>query len=180
LPPRTGALPPLARADELARLFKQGGLHIELLGLQAFALHRCGEDAQDRLREAVGLAETYGLRRVFADAHPDLGEWVRRVAADEPRRESEAPRPRAPARAARQPQAARAPSSVGRVLTPKERQVMEMLARNLSNKEIGRAMEVGETTVKWHVKNLFAKLDAGTRKQVVLRARILGLIRPAG
>ena len=98
LPPRTGALPPLARADELARLFKQGGLHIELLGLQAFALHRCGEDAQDRLREAVGLAETYGLRRVFADAHPDLGEWVRRVAADEPRRESEAPRPRAPAR----------------------------------------------------------------------------------
>ena len=63
------------------------------------------------------------------------------------------------------------------VLTPKEREVMELLAHNLSNKEIGRAMQVGETTIKWHVKNLFAKLDAGTRKQVVLRARILGLIK---
>ena len=28
-------------------------------------------------------------------------------------------------------------------------------------------MQVGEETIKWHVKNLFAKLDAGTRKQVV-------------
>jgi LuxR family maltose regulon positive regulatory protein len=37
-------------------------------------------------------------------------------------------------------------------------------------------MDVGETTIKWHVKNLFFKLDAGTRKQVVQRARILGLI----
>jgi len=40
-------------------------------------------------------------------------------------------------------------------------------------------MQVGEETVKWHVKNLFGKLDAGTRKQVVSRARILGLIEQA-
>jgi LuxR family maltose regulon positive regulatory protein len=40
-------------------------------------------------------------------------------------------------------------------------------------------MQVGETTVKWHVKNLLAKLDAGTRKEVVVRARILGLLQPA-
>ena len=39
-------------------------------------------------------------------------------------------------------------------------------------------MQVGEETIKWHVKNLFAKLDAGTRKQVVQRARILGLLKP--
>ena len=57
------------------------------------------------------------------------------------------------------------------VLTPKEREVLELLARNLSNKEIGLAMQVGEETIKWHMKNLFAKLDAGTRKQVVQRAR---------
>ena len=37
-------------------------------------------------------------------------------------------------------------------------------------------MQVGEETIKWHMKNLFAKLDAGTRKQVVQRARILGLL----
>ena len=64
-------------------------------------------------------------------------------------------------------------------LTPKEREVLELAARNLSNKEIGLAMQVGEETVKWHMKNLFAKLDAGTRKQVVQRARILGLLESA-
>ena len=54
-----------------------------------------------------------------------------------------------------------------------------LVARNLSNKEIGLAMQVGEETIKWHMKNLFAKLDAGTRKQVVSRARILGLLADA-
>jgi LuxR family maltose regulon positive regulatory protein len=64
-------------------------------------------------------------------------------------------------------------------LTPKEREVLELLARNFSNKEIGLALQSGEETIKWHVKNLFAKLDAGTRKQVVSRARILGLLTEA-
>ena len=63
-----------------------------------------------------------------------------------------------------------------KALTPKEREVLELLTRNLSNKEIGLAMQVGEATIKWHMKNLFAKLDAGTRKQVVQRVRILGLL----
>ena len=58
--------------------------------------------------------------------------------------------------------------------------ILRLLAGGYSNKEIARAMQVGEATVKWHVKNLFAKLDAGTRKQVVLRARILGLLAPEG
>ena len=64
-------------------------------------------------------------------------------------------------------------------LTPKEREVLALLARNLTNKEIGLAMQVGEQTIKWHLKNLFIKLDAGTRKQLVQRARILGLIDAA-
>jgi LuxR family transcriptional regulator, maltose regulon positive regulatory protein len=64
-------------------------------------------------------------------------------------------------------------------LTPKEREVLELLARNLSNKEVARAMQVGEETVKWHVKNLFAKLSADTRKQVVRRAQLLGLLEEA-
>ena len=55
-------------------------------------------------------------------------------------------------------------------------QVLELLARNLSNKEIGLAMRVGEETIKWHVKNL-AKLSAATRKQAVSRAH-LGFSRP--
>jgi LuxR family maltose regulon positive regulatory protein len=71
------------------------------------------------------------------------------------------------------PEARATPSMV---LTPKEREVLQLLERNLSNKEIGLAMQVGEETIKWHMKNLFIKLDAGTRKQVVQRARIQGLL----
>jgi LuxR family maltose regulon positive regulatory protein len=62
------------------------------------------------------------------------------------------------------------------VLTPKEREVLELIARNLSNKEVALAMHVGEETVKWHLKNLFGKLDAATRKHAVRRARLLGLL----
>jgi LuxR family maltose regulon positive regulatory protein len=155
----------LARADEAAQRVKLGRLHIELLGLRAWVQDRCGEQSLPLLREAADLAATFGLLRVFDDAHPDLGDWVRAALPGASNR----PQPSAPP-----PPRARATPSMA--LTPKEREVLELAARNLSNKEIGLAMQVGEETIKWHMKNLFAKLDAGTRKQVVQRARILGLI----
>ena len=70
------ALAPLARADERARQIRHGRLHIELMGLRALALERCGEVSHTLIHEAMDLARAYGLRRVFADAHPDLGVWV--------------------------------------------------------------------------------------------------------
>ena len=73
------ALEPLTRADALAQELKQGRLHIELLGLRAFVLDRCGEKSLGLLREAADLAQTYGLQRVFDDAHPALGDWVRQA-----------------------------------------------------------------------------------------------------
>ena len=172
------ALEPLARADALAQQLKQGRLHIELLGLRAFVLDRCGEKSLGLLREAADLAQAYGLQRVFDDAHPALGDWVRQAlrsaAGGGPGAAGPLAAPmRAPPAAA---EAARLRSNPSMALTPKEREVLELAARNLSNKEIGLAMQVGEATIKWHMKNLFAKLDAGTRKQVVQRARILGLL----
>lgn len=176
-----GALAPLARADAHARRLKQGRLHIELLGLRALALERCGEGSPALIHEAMDLARAHGLQRVFADVHPDLGAWAGTLMAEEAHPESLPVRAAAPAPAVAAAPVPPPPAGPhGTVLTPKEREVMTLLARNLSNKEIGRAMAVGETTVKWHVKNLFAKLDAGTRKQVVQRARILGLIGPEG
>ena len=128
------------------------------------------------LREAADLARSYGLARLFIDANPALGEWAARIITDEePSAHAAAPlRAAAPVRAK---SAARATPSIA--LTPKEREVLELLARNLSNKEVARAMQVGEETVKWHVKNLFVKLSADTRKQVVRRARLLGLLEEA-
>jgi LuxR family maltose regulon positive regulatory protein len=171
------AIEPLTRGEALARELKLGRLQLELTGLLALSLDRCGEKSLGRLREAADLARAYGLNRVFADAHPALGEWASQALGGDEAGLGSARAPAPPSRAAPPPrEAAKARSTPSMALTPKEREVLELLARNLSNKEIGLAMQVGEETIKWHVKNLFAKLDAGTRKQVVSRARILGLL----
>ncbi|HYP34616.1 MAG TPA: LuxR C-terminal-related transcriptional regulator [Burkholderiaceae bacterium] len=63
-----------------------------------------------------------------------------------------------------------------RTLTPKERSILQLLARDYSNKEIAKSIAVSDETVKWHLKNLFNKLDAGSRKHAVTRARSLGYL----
>jgi len=54
-------------------------------------------------------------------------------------------------------------------LSPREWDVPEHLSRRLPNKEISRSLDVHDETIKWNVKNLFEKLDAGSRKLVVSR-----------
>jgi LuxR family maltose regulon positive regulatory protein len=167
------AIAALQTAEDLALAARQGRVRLEAMALRAFALDRNGGDGSALVREAWNLAQTYGLARLFDDAHPALGDWARRVL--DPEGEG-VPAPVAPRRAPHS--ALRAPPST--VLTPKEREVLELLARNLSNKEIASAMGVGEETVKWHLKNLFGKLSAGSRKHVVRRAQLLGLLEAVG
>jgi LuxR family maltose regulon positive regulatory protein len=164
------ALEALEQAGKLAEAAKLGRVRIETMALRAFALQRNGDDGLPMLREATNLAETYGLKRLFVDAHPALHDWAERVGGGV---DAAPARPAAFAKARETPAPRATP---GTVLTPKEREVLELLARNLANKEIAGAMGVGEETVKWHLKNLFGKLDAGTRKHAVRRARLLGLL----
>jgi LuxR family maltose regulon positive regulatory protein len=177
-----GALQPLARARTLADAMKLGRVRIEVMALRAFALDRNGEKSVPLLQEAIGLANTYGLARLFVDAHPALGEWAQRVSAeqagarDEHRTAALSRALAAPMQAPRERAASAPRATPSMALTPKEREVLELLARNLSNKEIALAMQIGEETIKWHLKNLFGKLAAGTRKQLVSRARMLGLL----
>jgi LuxR family maltose regulon positive regulatory protein len=172
------AVEPLGRAEESARSMRQGRLTVEIKGLRALALDRSGVASRSLLLEAADLAQACGLLRVFTDAHPDLADWHRHVIGG-------VATVKAPAISASvvAPHGSPAPPPTratrtmpSMALTPKEREVLGLLARNLTNKEIGLAMHVGEETIKWHVRNLFLKVDAGSRKQVVQRARILGLI----
>ncbi|PVB60648.1 LuxR C-terminal-related transcriptional regulator [Labrenzia sp. 011] len=72
------------------------------------------------------------------------------------------------------PQVRRTPS--GSLLSPREREVLTLLGEGMSNKGIARQLKVGEPTVKFHMKNLFAKLGVSRRTLAVSVARSSGLL----
>ena len=61
-------------------------------------------------------------------------------------------------------------------LTARELEVLALLAQGLSNQQISARAQISMTTVKWHVKNIFAKLGVGTRVGALVRARALRLV----
>ena len=63
-------------------------------------------------------------------------------------------------------------------LTPRELDVIRLLARGFTNKEIGAALEVSETTVKWFVKNILQKLGVNDRTAAVTTALERGILHP--
>lgn len=65
------------------------------------------------------------------------------------------------------------------VLSPREAQVLQRLSHGASNKEIARSLEIQETTVKLHLRNLSDKLGARNRTEIVIKAMEQGLLRSA-
>ncbi len=84
--------------------------------------------------------------------------------------------PKAAARLMREVRAPESPES----LTERETEVLRLLAKGLSNKEIAQQLVIGEKTVKTHVSNILSKLNLASRTQAALHAARIGLVEGLG
>jgi DNA-binding NarL/FixJ family response regulator len=109
----------------------------------------------------------------------DLIAGIRTVAAGESLLSPSVTR-RVVDRMARQPIVGAAPDERIEELTPRERDVLALVARGLGNREIAAELVVEESTVKTHVKRILMKLGLRDRVQAVIYAYETGLIAPAG
>jgi DNA-binding NarL/FixJ family response regulator len=80
--------------------------------------------------------------------------------------------------ARQQPAAASTPPPAVAELTPREHEVLQLLARGLSNPEISEQLFISEATAKTHVARILQKLDLRDRVQAVIYAYETGLVAP--
>ncbi|MCK9285270.1 MAG: LuxR C-terminal-related transcriptional regulator [Rhodocyclaceae bacterium] len=168
----------LDQAGALAKRLNRGRETIQVLALQAVSGRGGKEAARGRLNESLSLAESCGLVRVYADTVPDVtGHIHQRLGQGDalPIGSEFAARLRN-IDGGRPPPRVEPAQTLGSILTPKEYEVLCLLAKRLPNKRIAESLDVGIETVKWHLKNLFSKLNAGSREHAVHRARTLGIL----
>jgi len=75
------------------------------------------------------------------------------------------PAPEAPAAQAASP-----------VLSEKERRVLRLAERGLRNRDMARELFVSDETIKWHLRNIYAKLEVNNRISALAKARALSLV----
>jgi ATP/maltotriose-dependent transcriptional regulator MalT len=131
------------------------------------------EEAAPLLRQGIELAELAGEPGAQIDGHRALASLHRAQEALGHAR-------RAEDRAAQilQMWGWTEETSVGLVepLSPREREVLHLIASGASNPEIAQALYISVNTVKKHVTNIFGKLGVTSRTQAVAQARALHLV----
>ena len=158
----------LAAAETQGRL----GSEIEILALLALARQGLGETegAQAALVQALSPAEREGYVRTFVDKGRPMANLLRRVDAS-----AVAPEYVSRLLAAFGPSASVAQPLVD-PLSERELEVLRGIAAGLSNREIAAELVITVGTAKWHVNNIFGKLQVKRRTEAVARARELGLL----
>jgi LuxR family transcriptional regulator, maltose regulon positive regulatory protein len=168
------ALGLLDRVLDAAQEAGRDGSVVEARLVRALA-HRANGDADSAaadLAAALTGGVPAGYCRLFLDEGPPMAELLgllARAAARDVRRHAEhllaaAQRPSAPARAFEEG------------LSEREREVLRLLATELSGPEIARQLFVSVNTLRTHTKHIFSKLDVNTRRSAVRRAAELGLL----
>jgi two-component system, NarL family, response regulator LiaR len=135
----------------------------ELPDVEVIALTSVLEDAS-----VVGAVRAGAMGYLLKDTQADeLCRAIKAAAAGQVQLS-----PQAAARLLREVRAPESPE----VLTEREADVLKLVARGKANKEIARALDVGEQTVKSHVGHILAKLGVQSRTQAALHAVRIGLV----
>ena len=172
---------------------------IELLNLQALASHAQGDTAQAiaALERALILAEPEGFCRIFVDegppmacllydtatrgiaGHGTVAQYARRLLAAFPLARSESvarPEPAAEPQQTDTLQGRTSKPALFEPLSERELQVLELIAKGLTNPEIASRLYVSLHTIKAHAQHIYGKLGVHNRTQAVTRARDLGIL----
>ncbi|MEJ2709516.1 MAG: LuxR C-terminal-related transcriptional regulator [Anaerolineales bacterium] len=173
----------LALLDALVTKLREQGrimMLVEIQILRAEAMHLKGnaEGAQAAFEEALRLAEPGNFMRTFMDEGPWVVKFLqaaisRGVCPDYPGRILDAlgiDLPIPPHKPAS------APSGLVEALSEREMQVLRLLNSSLSIPEIARELTVAVSTVRTHVKHIYAKLDVHSRLEAVAKAQELDLV----
>jgi LuxR family maltose regulon positive regulatory protein len=162
-------LPPAEAAGGFLRI-------TEVCLLKALAFQALGDvsAALVSLERALSLAEPEGYVRLFLDEGPPAARLLYR-AAERGIQPTYAGRllaafPEAPSRLP--------PSSPSIIepLTERERQILQLIAEGLTNKEVARELVLSVGTVKVHAHNIYGKLGVSGRTQAIAKGRELGLL----
>jgi LuxR family maltose regulon positive regulatory protein len=156
---------------------------VVILPLLALANHKRGETdrALAILRRAVALAEPGGFIRPFVDLAPEIIGLL-----DEVRRQGVAPtyitqilaaieKAEEPGSPSTRP--SRVTSPLIESLTNREFEILELLGERLTNKEIAAKLHISIGTVEQHLVRIYGKLGVRRRRQAVVKAKELGLLR---
>jgi len=167
---------------ELAKNNGWGSKVIEVLALQALAFQEYDdtEQALSKLERALLLAESEGFIRTFVDEGPPIAsllyqalergivpEYVQRLLAAFP---GEGP-DTATGSIHQTDQ-----SGLVEPLSEREIEVLQLLAKGLTNQVIAERLVVSPHTVKTHTRNIYSKLAVNNRTQAIERARTLGIL----
>lgn len=178
-----GRLLPLIGQTEAAGRY---GRSVVMRTLAVLALDLAGRDAEALAAfwELLGFAGPNGFARSLLDEGPAMRAFIARVmkttpapAVEQRRLTQLLPTLKRLAELAHQAELADADDpALYSLLTAREIDILSAVAAGQSNKEVARRLKVAPETVKWHMKNILTKLEAGNRTVAVRRAYELGLM----
>ncbi|NTZ83898.1 LuxR family transcriptional regulator [Burkholderia metallica] len=163
-------------------------LALRLKTVLALVRLRGGErtSAIDTFRDVLEIAAPAGIYRSIVDQGPEIGQLLQAV-RDQTRASTQTKdllayieRLLDGCRAQYRPGTQPARAAGRDMLSVRERDIVELIARGQSNKEIARTLGIAPETVKSHIKSLFVKLDVDKRARAVAVAQSLGLLGTQG